>query len=234
MDTLITILARGGSKGVPNKALRMVNGKPLIQWTVKQAARIGFPVVVSSDSEQILYHVSGLPIPAMFIEKRPEELARDDTPKLDALRHTVLKAERLTYKPFTTIIDLDICNPLRTVDDILKAKLLFADTKAETVVSVTPARRSPYFNMVEMDETGAAWLFDTGYTVTRRQDIDPAYDLNCCIYVYDRTWLMNPKNISPLKADCYAYVMQPWQFCDIDNEVDLKVCEFLMKEYMNG
>ncbi len=233
MDTLITILARGGSKGVPNKALRLVNGKPLIQWTVEQALRCDCTVVISSDSEDIMAHFLGMKPKGAFLVWRPKELAQDDTPKLDAIRHAVNWTEGFTDKQYHTIIDLDICNPLRTADDIQKALQLFKDKKAQTVVSVTPARRSPYFNMVEMDETGAVWLFNTGYKVTRRQDIDPAFDLNCSIYVYDRDWLVNPNNISPLQADCYAYVMQPWQFCDIDNEVDFKVCEFLMKEYMH-
>jgi len=141
---------RDGSRGVPNKNLRMLHGKPLMAHTIRQALESGLfeHVVVSTDSDKIAEAARAFGAEAWFL--RPAEMATDEAPKLPVIRHAFLEAERHYGHRFDVLVDMDATSPLRLVDDIAKAYEQFADEGADTLITANPARKNPYFNMVEV------------------------------------------------------------------------------------
>ena len=236
MNPLITILARSGSKGLPGKAIKKLLGKPLICWTVEQAREWGKAYTVVSTDDQTIGRTASNGFFKGSIIYRPKKLAKDDTPKMDATRHVVKHIERRKGKPFNPIIDLDITNPCRRVKDIERVFAIFVKKQPKTIISVTKAKKSPYMNQVmklaysvctpiEM-ETGEDRVY------TRRQDTPNVYDVNCCIYCYDRKFLLNEKNMTPIADKTEIYVMPQWSNIDIDDEVDFVDVENRMKKYV--
>lgn len=226
---LCTICARGGSKGVPNKNLREVAGKPLLAHTVEHALGAGiFDVVaVSSDSPAILD--AARRFGAQELVERPAELASDTAPKVPAIRHAVRTVEERRGVRFDTCCDLDATAPLRSADDVRQAVSLLEDRGVKNVFSVVPARRSPYFNLVEVGPDGVARLSKKlDKPVFRRQDAPACFDMNASIYVWRRDALDLADTV--FLDDTAAYVMGHRSAFDIDDEVDLKVVELLLKE----
>lgn len=224
MNPLITILARSGSKGLPDKAIKKLLGKPLISWTVEQARTWGKAYIVISTDSQVIGRTASNGFFRGSIIYRPKYLAKDDTPKLDAIRHVIKQIERRKSEVYNPIIDLDITNPCRRTKDIERVFKIFCKKQPQTVISVTKAKKSPYMNQVmrlaysvctpvEM-ETGEDKVY------TRRQDTPKVYDVNSCIYCYDRKYLMKEKNLTPIAGKTEIYVMPKWASIDIDDAVD--------------
>ena len=231
-NILITICARGGSRGLPGKALLPMSGKPLICHSVETAIKFSRTcksvTALSSDSLKIISAV--MPYSSVYLIERPAELAKDDTPKLDTIRHALFECERDFETRFDTVIDLDVTNPLRTVKDIQECYKLFKQGNFDTIFSVTPAKKNPYFNQVE-DRDGIKLVKDSGL-ITDRQSCKLVFDINCNIYIYDRDWLADAGNLSPISGNTGVYVMPEWTSVDIDNEVDFFMVEKLMEEYL--
>ena len=231
MNILITICARGGSKGVRNKNIRSLMGKPLIAYTIEQALKWGraSEVVVSTDSEDIadVAKKCGALVPFM----RPEELAADDSPKIPSIRHAMLKCEEVYKKIYDSVVDLDPTAPIRSISDIESAYKKFIEHSPSTLFSVIKAHKNPYFNMVELDNLGKARLckiLPDG--VCRRQDAPSVYSMNASIYVYRREYLANETNKYAYSDDSDVYIMDDFSGYDIDREVDFRFVEFLVKE----
>jgi len=228
MKRVCTINARGGSKGIKNKNIRMLCGKPLIAHSIIQAkeSNLFACVAVSSDSDEILDIASEFGID--YLIKRPIELATDHSPKLPAIQHSVLEAEKLRRERFDVIVDLDATSPLRTIEDIAGAIRLLEKKCASNIITGTPARRSPYFNLVEINDEGFVRLSKTlGTTIVRRQDCPECFDLNASIYVWSREQLFASDSV--LLEDTMLYVMPPERSIDIDSDFDFEIVEFLMK-----
>lgn len=228
MGRICTICARGGSKGVKNKNIRHLDGRPLIAHSIEQAIATGAfqAVAVSSDSDEILKTASEYG--AAILIKRPSELATDLAAKLPVIRHCFLEAERVSGEIYETVVDLDVTSPLRSVEDINQAIHILEQKKISNVITGMPARRSPYFNLVEINEAGAAVLSKSlPKPVVRRQDGPPCYDMNASIYVWNRYALL--MNESLFMPDTQLYVMPEERSIDIDNELDFAWVEFLMQ-----
>lgn len=150
MNNLCTICMRGGSKGVPDKNLRQLNGKPLMAYTIGQALESGLfeHVVVSTDSEKIAETAKSFGAEAWFL--RPVKMATDEAPKLPAIRHAFLEAEKHYDKQFDVLLDLDATSPLRNVEDIVRAYQQFIMEDADNLITACPARKNPYYNMIEI------------------------------------------------------------------------------------
>ena len=230
-NILVAIGARGGSKGVKNKNIRDLDGKPLICYTIKQALNWGKAkrVVVSTDSEEIA-HISkkcGAEVPFM----RPDILATDTAAKLPAIRHALLESERIFGEQCEIIVDLDATAPIRTIDDLDKCLRIFINDRPDTLYSVVYAHKNPYFNMVEKNDAGSYVVSKKlGNSITRRQDAPKVYSLNASIYFYNREYLLNEENNTCLTANSRIYIMDDIAGIDIDREVDFKFIEFLIKE----
>ena len=141
---------RGGSKGVSCKNLRNLHGKPLMAYTIEQALQSALfeHVVVSTDSVEIAETAKKFGAEAWFL--RPAELATDEAPKLPAIRHAFLEAEKYYVRQFDVLIDLDATSPLRLVEDITGAYQQFVEENANILITASPCRKNPYFNMVEI------------------------------------------------------------------------------------
>ncbi len=230
-EILVTICARGGSKGVPGKNIRPLLGKPLIHYTIQQALAWGKAkhVLVSTDSEAIakIAKAAGAEVPFL----RPAELATDVSAKVPAIRHALIAAEKFYNQRYEVIVDLDPTAPVRTVNDLDRCLELFLRHSPSTLFSVVPARKNPYFNMVEEDASGAAVLCKRidGH-VARRQDAPRVFEMNASIYFYQRNYLLDPQTGSPLSNNSRMYVMEQAASIDIDREIDFKFIEFLLQQ----
>lgn len=226
---ICTICARGGSKGVKHKNIRALHGKPLIAHSILQAkaSNLFDCIAVSSDSDEIL-RIAG-EWDADHLIKRPDELATDQAAKLPAIRHCVAEVERITGQTFDVLVDLDATSPLRLPDDIIQCVQLLEERGVSNVISGTPARRSPYFNLVEVDEAGVARLSKTlDSPVVRRQDAPKCYDMNASIYVWMCKKLLSGATV--FNSDTLLYVMPEDRSFDIDSDLDFQIVEMLIQK----
>ena len=140
---------RGGSKGVPNKNLRELHGKPLMAYSIEQAlqSKLFEHVVVSTDVKNIAEIAKLYGAETWFL--RPSELATDEAAKLPAIRHAFIESERYYGHQFDVIVDLDVTSPLRKVEDITGSYQCFKEENADILITACLARKNPYFNMVE-------------------------------------------------------------------------------------
>lgn len=226
---LITICARSGSKGLKNKNIRELGGRPLIYYTMRQAKEWGKGkhIVVSTNSEEIAEIAKRFGLEVPFT--RPEELSTDDAGKVAVIRHALVNCERIYSEKYDQVMDLDVTSPIRTVQDLENAYKLFLEKNPKTLFSVVPARRNPYFNMVEVGIDGKVNLCKQGNFI-RRQDAPEVYDMNASIYIYNRDYLLDESRKSAISDNSAIYIMDELSRTDIDSEVDFKFIEFLVKE----
>ena len=226
---LAIIAARGGSKGVKNKNVRELAGKPLITHTIEQLKQWGKfdKLIVSTDSEDIAKVARNYDIEIPFM--RPQELANDSVGKLDVLRHALCESEKIYNLRFDIILDLDVTAPIRTEEDIDKAVNMFKEKNVNCVFSAVKSQKSPYFNMAEIDAQGMAIICkQLPQQVLRRQDCPVVYAMNASIYVYSREFLLDKTNKSVFSGRASIYEMSEISAVDIDSELDFKHVEFLM------
>lgn len=228
-NILVTITARGGSKGVKNKNIRELAGVPLIGHTIMQAKRWGRAdkIACSTDSEEIA--LVAQKYGAEILCMRPAELATDTAGKIDVLKHLVRFVEDQDKRHYHVIVDLDPTAPIRKNEDLEGALRLFLDKRPKSVFSVTPCKKNPYFNMVEMDNSGFAVVSKKPASpVLSRQTAPKVYDMNASIYVYQRDYLLNDKTRSALSDRSLIWVMDEISAFDIDRESDFQFIEFLI------
>jgi len=223
MPVLVTILARKGSKSLPDKNIKDMAGKPLIQWTVDQAREWGGGrIVVSTDYPQSI-------VKGERVIRRPKRLAEDNTPKMDSIRHALFTAEAEMGCQFTEVVDLDVTNPLRTSTDIDNCYKQFMETKPDVLFSVTECRRNPYFNQVESVGGIIRLCKQPPPGAFRRQDVPYVYDLNASIYVYSRDFLADESHRVPTVGRCAIYEMPFFTGIDIDTPEDWGYVENILR-----
>jgi CMP-N,N'-diacetyllegionaminic acid synthase len=223
-----TLCARGGSKGIPNKNIRGLMGRPLIAHSIQQAkdSNLFEVIAVSSDSPAILD--AAKEAGANFLVRRPDDMASDTAAKVPAIRHCLLEAERLAGHAFDLLVDLDATSPLRALDDIHGAVKLLESSGASNVITGAVARRSPYFNLVELSVEGFVALSKPlGTRVVRRQDAPRCFDMNASIYAWRRDVFV--KEPAVFYADTRLFQMPEERSHDIDSELDFEWVEYLMR-----
>jgi CMP-N,N'-diacetyllegionaminic acid synthase len=223
---LCTINVRGGSKGVPGKNSKLLDGIPLLSHSIRQAVSTKkFDLVaVSSDSDELLEIAAK---EGAEVIRRPPDLALDDSPKIPAIVHCVMGAELIWGKSFNTVVDLDATSPLRTPSDIVNAIELLEDSNLQSVFSACHSRRSPYFNLVSMD-SGGKWgpAIRASNPPTRRQDSLPTYDMNASIYVWNRDDLVKSQGVFLERTG--LYLMPENRSIDIDSQFDFDLVSWLI------
>jgi CMP-N,N'-diacetyllegionaminic acid synthase len=231
---LLTICARGGSKGLPNKNISIVGGIPLIAHSILQAKKWGKArhIVVSTDSRKIsrVAKTFGAEVPFL----RPRVLATDDVSKLPVLTHALIQSEKIFNTQFDIVVDLDPTAPVRRQMDFKRALEVFVKFQKPVCFSVTKARKNPYFNMVEKSKGGVVSLSKKlPRDVFRRQDAPEVWDMNASIYVYDRKFLLtHPKTFWNVETEIIP--MDPECAFDIDLPRDRIIVEALMQHYNVG
>ncbi|MEI8011137.1 MAG: acylneuraminate cytidylyltransferase family protein, partial [Candidatus Omnitrophota bacterium] len=228
MKVLLTVAARGGSKGVKNKNIRPLCGKPLMAHTIEQALRWGKAsrVICSTDSLLIadVARQCGAEIPFM----RPAAYSGDTAGKIEVLRHAWHACERIYDERYDVLVDLDATAPIRKIEDIEGAFQMFMTRTSDAVVSVVPARKSPYFNMLEQMPDGFVRLAKVPEKpILCRQDAPKVYDMNASIYVYARDFLLDEATRTPVQGRTSVWVMDERSAFDIDTEEDFNFVEYL-------
>ena len=228
MNLLCTICARGGSKGVKNKNIRLLNGKPLIAYTILQAksSKLFSNIVISTDSDEIASVAIKYGGEVFF--KRDKELSTDNASKLDVIKDACIKSENYYNKKFDYIVDLDVTSPLRDVEDIRNSFEQFLKNDNDNLITAMPSRRSPYFNLIEIIDNQVKLSKEPPNKIVRRQDVPKTYDMNASIYIWKRDALL--KNDTLFLDKTGLYIMPEERSIDIDSEFDFKFVEFLMKE----
>ena len=218
---------RGGSKGVNNKCLKKINGKPLLEYTIKQAKRIDIinNIVISTDSKKIINLSANYGIKNFFI--RPKYLSKDNSPKIPVIRDAVLRSEKFFNKKFDIIIDLDVSSPLRSIEDIKNAYNKFLSSKSDILFTVNKSKKNPYFNMVEIKNNKVNLIKKNNF-VTRRQDAPEVFDVNSSIYIWKRKTIINNDTLFTKKTSIFE--MPEERSIDIDTIFDFKLVEFLLKK----
>lgn len=227
---MCVIPARGGSKGLPRKNIRELRGKPLIAYSIEQARESGYVdrIVVSTDDSEIAAVAEKYGAEVPFL--RPAALAADDSGTIDVLLHALDWLENKGQVDFDILLLLHATAPLRTVQDIENCIRLLVDGGLDNVFSVTEAHRNPYFNMVERRDGTIRLVKEGGYVT--RQAAPPVYEMNCSIYVWWTRVMREGKGHFLAKTE--IYVMPRERSFDIDDHLDFKVVEMLMREKGGG
>lgn len=220
---LAIILARAGSKRLPNKNILKLKNKPLIAHSIKSALKSKYidHVVVSSDGEKILNIAKKYGANTI---KRPAKLASDTSTSMDAIKH-VLKH----VKHYDFVLLLQPTSPLRTSKDIDSSIKLLFKTDANAIISVCPCEHSPLWTNT-LDKKGSMDNFLSKDILNKRgQDLPKFYRLNGAIYICRKDLLLKEGTFF-LKKGVYAYKMDTLNSIDIDNELDFKFAKFLMEK----
>lgn len=222
---LAIIPARGGSKGVPRKNIKMLAGKPLIAWTIEEAKKSKFidMCIVSTEDQEIksVAEKWGGNVPFM----RPAELAQDETPGIEPVLHAIKMLPEYDF-----VVLLQATSPLRTVEDIDGAIAYCLDNDCESCVSVTEAEHSPYW-MYRLDEQSCLRPIlkvekEESY---QRQKLPKVYQLNGAVYVTSVDFV--EKQYRFIGDDTMGYVMPQTRSYDIDTMLDFEMVEVLMKKW---
>jgi CMP-N-acetylneuraminic acid synthetase len=225
---LAIIPARGGSKGIKDKNIKPLNGKPLIYYSIHESleSNIIQEVMVNTDSEKIasISKKYGANIPFL----RSKELATDEASSVDVIEDTLNYYEQRNIS-FDYFILLQPTSPLRTREDIIRAFEILEQKNAKSIVSVCEAEHSPLL-MNKMDNDLSMKDFLKKENDKRRQDFDKYYRLNGAIYISEVKNFLETKNF--YGEGSYAYIMPNNRSVDIDNEIDLKLAEIIMRDYL--
>jgi CMP-N-acetylneuraminic acid synthetase len=230
---IATICARAGSKGVKNKNIIDLNGKPLIQYTIECAEKCKNidAYVISTESLLFKEIIDNLPVSQnkrLNIEYiRPESLALDNTPKIQTIKDAIENTQiTCNFNP-TIIVDLDVGCPLRSFDDINNAiEVLINSDEYDCLTTVYESERNPYFNMLE--EIGyRKYCLPKHSTniITRRQDAPKVYSVSPAAMI----WKFDSLNVRHLADGNWGiYEIPRERAIDIDTEFDLKLVKYLL------
>jgi N-acylneuraminate cytidylyltransferase/CMP-N,N'-diacetyllegionaminic acid synthase len=228
MFILGTICCRGGSKGVPGKNTRLLNGKPLIVYTIEAAQQSNYldDLIISTDDDKTAAIAKQHGVKVPFI--RPAEMASDTASKWNVFIHALETYEHQTGNKVDYLVDMDVTAPLKIAADIDGAiTAAVNDIDADVVITAYEAERNPYFNMVEENDNGYATIVkQTSNSIVRRQDAPRVYSLTPAAYVIKRSALYNFEHWS--KAKCKVYSIPRDRAIDIDSEIDFMIASFLI------
>lgn len=233
MRNLITICARGGSKGIPGKNIKELNKKPLIYYTIRVAELFAernpdTDIFLSTDSQEIEDKVNAISKNVYTNYNRPDYLATDSSGKIDAIKDVLRFAEKFSKKDYDFIIDLDVTSPLRTVDDLEKAQSKLKGNKdALNIFSVSPANRNPYFNMVEAKKNSEFVELSKKGEFFTRQSAPEVYDMNASFYIYRSNFFT--EGYSTAITDKSLIYKMPHVCFDLDHPLDFYFMEFLIQ-----
>ena len=222
------IFARGGSKGLPGKNIIQFGGKPLIAWSIEQALAVqGIErVIVSTDSVEIadIAKHYGADVPFM----RPAELSSDESPEWLAWRHALNYVLESSGALPDVMVSIPVTAPLRLPSDIKNCIREYEKNKVDAVISVSDAHRSPYFNMVKINQDGYTELVNPPQSpFVRRQDVPVVYDMTTVCYVLRSEFVMTHNSI--FEGAVKAVHIPAERAIDIDTLLDLQIAQGLLK-----
>lgn len=221
-SVLGVILARGGSKGLPRKNIRDLGGKPLVAWTIEAGHRSEHldRLILSSDDDEIISAAESYDCEVPF--RRPERLARDDTPSVDALVHALDQ-----LPPYDYVALLQSTSPLREAKDIdaTITRCHKSGAPACTTLAEIGKPLQWMFTLTEEDRLQPAVEVETN-ELTRRQDAEPLYAVNGAVSVARTDWIRTQTSFRT--DETVGHVMPKERSPDIDSKLDLEWCRFLL------
>lgn len=225
MKPLVVIPARGGSKEVPKKNIKLLNGKPLINYTIEAARDIFDDTVIciTTDCQEIkdvVENTTGLKVPFL----RPDELATDSAGTYEVLLHALDFYKKNGYEADTLIL-LQPTSPFRNSQHIKEAINLYSDD-IDMVVSVKETKSNPYYVLFEDNKDGYLSKSKEA-SFTRRQDCPKVWELNGAIYIINIKSLLKEPMAS--FKNSVKYIMDESDSVDIDTMFDWQLCEIMMK-----
>lgn len=227
LKCLAIIPARGGSKGLPDKNIRLLDQKPLIQYSIEAALQSSCvtEVMVTTDSTEIaeISRHAGAAVPFL----RPEELSNDEAKSIDVLQHAVDFYESHLKQHYAYIMLLQPTSPLRQVQDIEQAFATLLQYEADSLQSVTLSHNHPYL-LRELEEEQLVPYLKHEDSHLRRQDLKDVYALNGAIYIMKRDVLMIDHSLVGHR-NC-GYIMPEERSIDIDTAFDLRLAQFMLTE----
>lgn len=230
MKSLVIIPARGGSKGIPHKNIKPLNGKPLIYYTIDVARQIvdDEDICVSTDDPEIIQCVEDYGLKVPFT--RPAELATDKAGTYGVLLHALNFYEQQGIH-FDNIILLQNTSPFRSAKQVEEAMKLYRQD-IDMVVSVKECSANPYYNVFEEDEDGFLNISKGDGSITRRQDAPIVYEYNGAIYIINSESLKQ-SDLGHFKHRI-KYVMDDMSSIDLDTMFDWRMAEMIIKDNNNG
>ncbi len=231
-DKILAIIpARGGSKGVLRKNIKSINGKPLIAYTIEAAKNSKYidKIIVSTEDKEIKDISMNFGAEVPFL--RPDELATDNSPSIDAIFYTLNRLHK-EYEYYPNYVCLLQCtSPLRNSRHIDEAFLKLKEVGMDAIVSVCEAEVNPYWsNVFRGDKLG--YFLEEGKTITRRQDLPKIYRMNGAIYIIKTETFLETKTFEPEYLT--GYIMDNDSSIDIDTGLDFKIAELMIKERDNN
>mgnify|MGYP001159898258 CR=1 FL=1 len=218
---------RKGSKGVPNKNTRNFCGKPLFEWSLSQLQHLeileGF--CVSTDDE--IAHKRCLELGAIDIGLRNNTLSNDTSSKFSVWQDSANKINSIGID-FDVMLDLDCTAPLRNIQDILNGIEQFKKFKPDIAMSISEARKNPYFNIMEENSEGLLKISKGDGKVLSRQRAPIVFEHASSTYLISRDFLKRGKYLYDAKIR--GFLMPFERAIDIDSEIDWKIASFLFNE----
>ncbi len=229
MKTLFLITARSGSKGIPHKNIKPLNGKPLIYYSIDVARHFvqDEDICVSTDGDDIIKCVQDYGLKVPF--KRPVELATDTIGSYEVILHAVNYFEK-NGRFYNNVVLLQPTSPFRTKQDIENCIAKF-DNSCDMVVSVKPASANPYYDIFEEDANGNLIISKGDGKITRRQEAPKCYEYNGAVYVINIDSLKR-QSMNDFKFVRF-YEMSDIHSVDLDTILDWKYAELLINEGLN-
>lgn len=230
MKLLTIIPARGGSKGIPRKNIKPLNGKPLIYYTIDCARALctDEDICVSTDDTEIISVVEEYGLKVPFV--RPAELASDTAGTYEVLLHALDFYEK-QGKRYDVVLLLQNTSPFRTAEHVKEALKLYTPD-VDMVVSVKECPANPYYCVFEENSNGFLHICKGDGKITRRQDAPKVYEYNGAIYIINSESLKK----MPLYAFSHRvkYVMDAQSSIDLDTMFDWNMAEMIIKGKENG
>jgi len=242
MNILFTVCGRAGSKGVKNKNLKNLLGKPLVYYTLsaidlfikENKGEDTIHVCASSDSQDLLGLITAQKAFPVFTVDRSKELSGDTIGKIAVIRDALLRSNKHYEVEHDMVIDLDITSPIRRLQDIVNIYEMKKNSPDfDIVFSVTNARRNPYFNQVKKNPVTGGYELVMNQGITSRQQAPVVYDMNASIYAYDGLYLIRSNSDKLFDGRCTAIMMEDTAVLDIDSEEDYELMEVLMKIFID-
>lgn len=225
MNICSIITARGGSKGIPKKNIKLLNEKPVIAYTIEESIKSNFikqTYVTTEDSE-----ISDISQEyGAEVINRPKELAQDNSTSVDVILHSIQYLENNDELPDFFVL-LQPTSPLRTKEDIENAIRLFIENECDALISVSQLDHSSMMSF-EIQNNFLTPNCDEKFLNRRRQELPKFYCPNGAIYITTPTSIRKNKTFIPKKTT--AYIMPPERSIDLDTAFDFKLAEFLLKE----
>lgn len=223
------IFARGGSKGVLRKNIRLLAGRPMIAYAIEVALQSELidRVVVSTDDPEIAEVAKACGAEVPFL--RPAHLATDDSPEWLSCQHAIHAVHAADPSSrLRLFVGVPVTSPLRTVEDLDAAIRAFDPATTDAVITVRAAQRNPYFNMMRIDRDGYARIvLPPSDELVRRQAAPAVFDITTVAYVAAPEYVLTARSF--FQGRVRAVEVPVERAIDIDSELDLEIAEFLMQ-----